>query len=170
MVNGRWIILVGCFLLTGCLAPGSPGEAGSDLTACIPPGQTAVEADVVHVSDGDTIIVRVDGEEQRLRYIGINAPEMGSETQAALAEQAYQLNCTLVADQSVLLLRDTSETDQYERLLRYVLVGDTFVNYELVRRGMARAHGYPPDTACSQSLEEAERLAREEDLGIWAGR
>ncbi len=168
-----WIFVFVLALLimqtAGCDS-GSPELSETGLTECVPGGQTPVTAEVVQIADGDTITVRVGLEEYRLRYIGINAPEMDSETQLELARQARDLNRQLVAEQSVLLLRDTSETDQYDRLLRYVFIDDTFVNYELVRRGLARARDYPPDTACSATLAEAERLAREEGLGIWAGR
>jgi micrococcal nuclease len=164
-----WALLAGFILLAACTgheisAPENPPAE------CIPPGQTPISAEVVKVIDGDTIAVQIAGEEQRLRYIGINAPEMDSENQRLLAEQARDLNYLLVAEQEVLLFRDTSETDQFQRLLRYVYVDDLFVNYELVRRGLVRARDYPPDTACSAMLAEAERLAREEGLGIWAGR
>jgi micrococcal nuclease len=141
----------------------------TELTACIPTGQEAVSAEVIHVADGDTITVRIAGQEYRLRYIGIDTPELDSENQKLLAEDALELNRTLVDNLSVLLLLDTSETDRYDRLLRYVIAGDTFVNYELVRRGFARAREYPPDTSCNNLFLEAENLAREEGLGIWAG-
>lgn len=155
------------------LAPGCDGEGqkfpDSDLANCVPGNQTPVAAEVVQVSDGDTISVRISGEEYRLRYIGINAPELDSETQRSFAEQALELNRQLVAGETVQLFRDTSETDRFDRLLRYVFIDDLFVNYELVRRGLAHAREYPPDTACSEILAEAERLAREEGLGIWSG-
>lgn len=163
------IVLSGSLLLSACVDGSSGPPIGADLPSCISPDQNAVEGHVVHIADGDTITVRIDGQDFRLRYIGINAPEMDSEAQKALAEQASELNRRLVEGQSVVLYRDTSETDRFERLLRYVFVDDTFVNFELVRRGLARAHDYPPDTACSDALEDAEQQARQDGLGIWAG-
>ncbi len=169
---GRFLLLLLTLLILLAASCDSDSQEfpATELADCVPGGQTAVVAEVVQIADGDTITVRIGLEEYRLRYIGINAPEMDSVAQYELARQALELNRQMIADQTVLLLRDTSETDQYDRLLRYVFVGDTFVNYELVRRGMARARDYPPDTACGATLEEAERVAREEGLGIWAGR
>ena len=40
-----------------------------------PTGET-VDAELVRVTDGDTIRVRIDGEEFRVRYIGIDTPEV----------------------------------------------------------------------------------------------
>lgn len=165
------LILVLISLLLASCDPqaGQPQLSIDTIPACIPLDQPSVEAQVVRIADGDTITVRIDGQDYRLRYIGINAPELDAEAQRRLAEQASDLNRQLVEDETLTLYPDTSDTDSYDRLLRYVVAGDIFINYELVRRGMARARDYPPDTACSATLEEAESLAREERLGIWAG-
>jgi endonuclease YncB( thermonuclease family) len=155
-------------LLTGCMELSAPPAANSsdESFSCIPSGQTPQTATVTHIADGDTITVDIDGERYRVRYIGINTPELDS-AEDDLAQQAKQLNALLVDGQEVELYRDTSETDQYDRLLRYVVIDDTFVNYELVAQGMARAKDYRPDTACSQIFKQAQDQAKTNDLGIW---
>jgi micrococcal nuclease len=67
-----------------------------------------------------------------------------------------------------LLVKDISETDKYDRLLRYVFVGDTFVNFELVNQGYAAAVTFPPDVACEDVFRSAEADARSRGLGLWA--
>jgi micrococcal nuclease len=115
--------------------------------------------------DGDTIEVELaDGALYRVRYIGINAP--GSGERLFLA--ANTLNSELLAGKTILLVKDVSEVDRYDRLLRYVLAGDVFVNYELVRLGLAEPGSYPPDTACDETFFEAAQTARQAGLGIWA--
>lgn len=133
---------------------------------CIPASQEPETARVTHIADGDTITVEMNGESYRVRFIGINAPELNSKDND-LAEDAKSLNAQWVEDQTVLLYRDTSETDPYDRLLRYVVVGDTFVNYQLVAQGAARARDYPPDTACSETFYTAQQAAKQNSLGIW---
>jgi endonuclease YncB( thermonuclease family) len=59
----------------------------------------------------------------------------------------------------VRLERDTSETDRYDRLLRFVYVGDTFVNETLVREGWAEAVLYLPDRAQFSNFSALEREA-----------
>jgi hypothetical protein len=76
-------------------------------------------------------------------------------------------NTDLVYGKTVTLVCDVSETDQYDRLLRYVIVGNIFLNYELVRSGLATAYRYPPDTACSSTFTDAENYARANQLGLW---
>jgi len=131
------------------------------LCGCGSPPDTAR---VTQVIDGDTIVVEGD---YRVRYIGINAPEVHPQPKTYGIE-ARQANRRLVEGKTVRLERDVSETDQYGRLLRYVYVDSIFVNAELVREGLARAKAYPPDTKYQDYLEQMEAEAREANRGIWA--
>ena len=83
------------------------------------------------------------------------------------AQAATDANRALVEGNTVRLEKDTSETDRYGRLLRYVWVGDTMVNLELVKRGLAEAKAYPPDIRYQQQLDAAEDQAKEAGLGMW---
>lgn len=124
----------------------------------------AQTAQVVAVIDGDTVDVQIDGETFRVRYIGMNTPEMGQ----PCANEAMAKNSELVAGKTVTLVKDVSETDQYGRLLRYVYVGDLFVNAELVRQGFANAATYPPDVAHADLFVQLEAEARADGRGCWA--
>lgn len=106
-------------------------------------------ATVTAVIDGDTIEVNMGGNIVRVRYIGINT----AESNEPCGSEATQANAALVAGQTVRMVKDVSETDQFGRLLRYVYVGNTFVNGELVRQGWAEAVRYPPDIAQAVHLE-----------------
>jgi micrococcal nuclease len=75
-----------------------------------------------------------------------------------------------VEGKQVTLIRDVSEKDQYDRLLRYVLINEVFINYELIHQGFAVVATFPPDVACSDILLEAEQLARVEEKGLWGER
>jgi len=121
-------------------------------------------AKVTQVIDGDTIVIEGG---YRVRYIGIDAPEIYPEMEACGME-ALQANRVLVDGKEVRLERDVSETDKYGRLLRYVYVNDIFVNAELVREGLAYAGAYPPDTKYQAYLEKLEAEARQAGRGIWA--
>ena len=131
------------------------------LCNCQSPPDTAK---VTQVTDGDTIVI-ADG--SRVRYIGIDTPEVYPKPEA-FGIEAWQANCELVEGKTVRLERDISDTDRYGRLLRYVYVDNIFVNAELVRRGLAYAKAYPPDTKHHDYLEELETEAREAGRGIWA--
>jgi endonuclease YncB( thermonuclease family) len=138
--------------------------AFSGLAGCIPnsPRETGM---VTKVIDGDTIEVVIREVSHTVRYIGMDTPEMQGEVYAL---EATQLNKNLVEGKFVTLVKDVSETDQYDRLLRYVVIGDLFINYELVKQGLAYAKDYPPDTACSQVLHSAQAEAQAAGLMLWS--
>jgi len=144
-------ILVSLFLILaiGCAAPTAPL--------------------VTKVIDGDTIEVDIAGTIYKVRYIGIDTPELDDERPEfyALAQEAARLNRQLVEGETVWLEKDVSETDKYGRLLRYVYVDDIFINAELVRQGLAWAKTYEPDIKYQDILEKAEAEARQDKTGIW---
>lgn len=145
------------FLLSGC------GDSRTvDVVSERPAEETAM---VVKVTDGDTIRVRfADGREEKVRYIGIDTPEMDQ----PFGEEAKDANQALVAGREVRLVRDVSERDRYGRLLRYVYVGELFVNAELVRTGLAHAATYPPDVAFADYLASLQHEAESAGKGLWA--
>lgn len=131
---------------TATLTPTVAFTATPEATAT--PAIVGELATVTAVIDGDTIEVSVNGASYRVRYIGMDTPETGD----VCGSEAKAANAALVAGQTVRMVKDVSETDRYGRLLRYVYVGDTFVNGALVAGGWAQAVDYPPDTAMSGLL------------------
>lgn len=138
--------------------------------------QELARAEVVRVVDGDTIIVRLNGREERLRYIGIDAPESVTPDQPVecFGMEASNENRRLVGGQTVYLEADREDRDRFGRLLRYVYVtepgGDLLmVNLLLVENGYAEAGSFPPNDRYRDELFDAERLAQAGDLGLWGG-
>lgn len=119
---------------------------------------------VVRVIDGDTIEVELAGEVERVRYIGIDTPEMNDRRAAVreLAVAAKEANARLVEGRRVRLELDVEKRDRYGRLLAYVFVGDTMVNEALVRSGHAAPYTFPPNVKYVERFVEAARLARAE--------
>ena len=151
---------VAAALLAGCWSSSAsaPGDGQGRL------GSRSSPAALAGVVDGDTITVRAGGGEESVRLIGINAPEQGE----CLAEEAGQTLAALLQQGPLHLEADTSDRDQYGRLLRYVYAGDVLVNEELVARGLALARRYEPDTARSEQLEAAQQRAQQAEAGMWA--
>ncbi len=121
---------------------------------------------VTRVIDGDTVILE-NGD--KLRYIGINTPELNSADKTeCFALEATTENQRLVENKKIRIEKDVSERDQYGRLLGYVYLEDgTFVNLELVKNGFASASSYPPDVAKANLFRELEMEARIRHLGLW---
>lgn len=138
-----------------------PRDTATETPAATP---ATVPAVVTRIIDGDTIEVRIGGETFRVRYIGMNTPE----TDEFCGPEATEVNRSLVGGQTVRLVKDVSETDRFGRLLRYVYVGDLFVNAELVRRGYASAATFPPDVTFASLFSQLESEARQAGRGCWA--
>ena len=121
---------------------------------------------VTKVIDGDTI--EIEGG-KRVRYIGIDTPETVDPNRPAgcYGKEASNKNSELVLNKKVRLVKDVSDTDRYDRLLRYVYIDDTFINDYLVKEGYAKASTYAPDVKFSEQFAASEREARENKRGLW---
>ena len=121
---------------------------------------------IVRVIDGDTI--EIEGGE-KVRYIGIDAPETVDPRTPVqcFGVEASNKNKELVEGKMARLEKDITERDKYGRLLRYVWVGDVFVNLELVKQGFAYSYSYPPDIKYQDLFVEAQQGAREAKRGLW---
>jgi micrococcal nuclease len=131
------------------------------------------EATVVHVDDGDTIDVRVDGHRERVRYIGIDAPEVAHAGVGGArgGEAAARLNQGLVGGgRHVRLEFDQQRRDRHGRLLAYVWRGDMMINLEMVRRGHARVLTIPPNVRYERWFASAQAEARAARRGLWGDR
>jgi micrococcal nuclease len=129
------------------------------------------EATVVYVDDGDTIDVQIGGHIERVRYIGIDAPEVPHHGQGGTqgGEAAARLNRAMVDRRRVRLEGDVEPRDRYGRLLAYVWLGETMVNLEMVHRGYARALTIPPNLRYARWFTGAEAEARAAGRGLWGG-
>ena len=122
------------------------------------------QAQLIRVIDGDTIDVRVNGVEQRVRYIGMNTPERDE----PCYQDARNYNSDLIQGQELTLVKDQSETDQFGRLLRYVYIGNFLVNRELVKQGYAEAVLYEPDGRFFLEFSQLEQAAAQQNLACHA--
>ena len=133
-------------------------------------GGGAGAAHVERVVDGDTIVVRVDGRSERVRYIGVDTPESvkpGVRVQC-FAKSAAKENRRLVLGRDVRLTYDAERRDRYGRLLAYVWRGELLVNAELVRLGYGKPLEIAPNLAHAPQLRELATAARRGRRGLWS--
>jgi len=152
--------------------PPTPTLPAGPEFACIPPDAPRVRARVLQVYDGDTIAVKMGFQVARVRYQGIDTPETkrrGDEPAHPWGLAAKRRNQELVSGKWVTLVWDprSEDHDHYGRLLRYVIVDDVFVNYQLLKEGLAWY--YVTDHACGPAFLEAEAEARAARRGLWSG-
>jgi endonuclease YncB( thermonuclease family) len=125
------------------------------------------DATVARVGDGDTIDL-ADG--SRVRLVQIDAPELG-EGECYGRQAAETLRELLPEGATVRLEPDArlDDVDRFGRLLRYVHVGETNVNLELVSRGVAAPWFFEGVRGrYADELLDAAREAEAERRGLWA--
>jgi micrococcal nuclease len=144
----------------------SPEIVSTPIPTLIPtPKIIGEEALVESIIDGETIVLD-DG--RKVRYIGVNAPKLhDSSSYGYYSLDSVNENIKLVEGKKVLLIKDTKEIDDSGNLLRYVYLGDLFINSELIKSGYAKAVVNPPNTLKKQELIEAQEEAYANKLGIW---
>lgn len=140
-------------------------------------------ATVVEVTDGDTIVVRVDGGTERVRLIGIDTPELhdseklerdvarSGQSRAAIQAQGRAARDFLVgrvAGRTVALEADVEPRDRYGRTLAYVWLDDVLVNALILEHGWGRLLTVPPNVRRVTQLRTAEQTARAAQAGLWA--
>lgn len=122
-----------------------------------------------HVIDGDTVVLE-DGE--RVRLIGINAPELGADGRTAdpFALEATLALRELVEGKQVRLVYGKERQDSYGRTLAYIDLPDgTDVQNELIARGYGVAIAISPNVYRVGRYFDGEKRARAENVGIWSG-
>jgi micrococcal nuclease len=131
----------------------------------VPPDESCYR--VLKVYDGDTILIRFpDGKVEKVRYIGIDAPERYKPYHL----QAKKKNLELLRKGEIRLEFDVKKKDRYGRWLAYVYSGKIMINAELIRLGLARVYHDEENTRYGELFEQLEKEARENHSGIWKKR
>lgn len=136
-----------------------------------------VSAEIVYVIDGDTIIVSMDGMEEKVRMIGIDAPESVSEAEEEnniYGEKAAEYTkVNLQEGTTIYLTFDQERTDIYGRTLAYIWLDKDFTDMnnlyqnQMVSDGYAIAVQYEPNILYWQVLETSMLKASINKRGLW---
>ncbi len=121
------------------------------------------KAEVVRVIDGDTYVLKINGEDTTVRLIGVDTPESvapsdyskenASEGKAVseIVRQKLRTGDTLYVEY------DVSPTDKYGRTLAYLYFEDgTMVQEWLLKNGYARIMTVPPNIKYAERLQDVE--------------
>lgn len=135
-------------------------------------------AEVVWVIDGDTMILRINGREERVRLIGVDCPESVSEVKeenTIYGKYASDFSKSeLYTGMKVYITYDVEKTDQYGRELVYLWTDDEVgdLNYlyqkKIVEEGYALAVSYEPNILYAGELHQGMIRAQEELKGLWS--
>jgi len=123
------------------------------------------------VIDGDTIVVEIGGQEEKVRLIGVDTPETVHPRKPVeyFGKEASDFTRKMVEGKAVKLEYDWQTRDKYGRLLAYVyIIGDgTFLNAEIIKQGYGFAYTRYPFKYL-EDFRQYEREARENNRGLWS--
>ena len=124
------------------------------------------------VVDGDTFwLINAKGEKEKIRFIGIDAPEAknyGKKVKQYYGKESTNFLTNYLKGKKVRLEYDVQRYDQYGRTLAYVYLEDgTFLNEYLIKNGYAKVVTFPPNVKYHRQFVIAERYARQHQLGMW---
>ncbi|MGD9571997.1 MAG: thermonuclease family protein [Thermoleophilia bacterium] len=158
-------------VLTAAAATGCAGGGASDE----PPATGDGEAGrVVRVVDGDTVIVALGAADERVRLLGVDAPESATPDRPVecYGPQSAAEAARLMPDGARVTLRfdpTQGRRDRFDRLLAEVTTatGTSTVNEQLVAGGFAEVFRGDGRGRLQPALRAAEREARDAVLGLW---
>ncbi len=137
--------------------------------ACLDPLSTPEFGQVKRVLDGSSILVDIQGRLTVVHYLGIQSPENIPFIQY-LGPPAATQNAAYVQGQIVQMIPDKAFNNLDGLQYRYVSIYNTqnFVNFELLRLGLAKVSAGSSGLACYDTFELVQQQARLSEVGLWA--
>lgn len=138
------------------------------------PISTHARSDVIKVTlnkciDGDTASFMYEDEIYKVRFLGINTPELKSKDPFAIEASNY--TCSALENAKEIKLEfdpKSDEKDKYERYLAWVFVDNILLETELIKKGYAEVKYIYGDYKYKDLLYQEEDIAKEKKLGIWS--
>lgn len=119
--------------------------------------------------DGDTARFNVDGVNEIVRFIGIDAPEIDSNQDFAIEAKEFVCDRLMVAETIYLVYDPESDKrDKFDRLIAWVYTEDPNpLQFEIVENGLARVRYIYGDYYFVDDLNDIQEKAKDRKMGIW---
>jgi micrococcal nuclease len=165
----------GAIFLAACQVPsvaGQPPTDGPDYPAQPPADTLTGPVPVSRVVDGDTLSVKTDNGDTKVRLIGVDTPELLDPRSPVecFAQEASDFTKNALTGQLVYLEDDPSQdsVDRYGRRLAYVWTLDgRLINLDLIAGGYANEYTYSTPYRYQRRFQDAEASAAERERGLW---
>lgn len=179
LIGKKWLLLtaVATLLLSGCAsleqkAHDISNDINEKFTQTISNDQR-IPAEFVRHVDGDTTVLKIDGKEQKVRFLLVDAPETvkpKTKVQPFGLEASKRTKELLSNASEITFEYDKGDKkDRYGRALGYIFVDGTLLQKTLMSEGLARvAYVKEPNIKYLAELEQAQEQAKSESLGIWS--
>ena len=139
-----------------------------------------IQGIVARVVDGDTAVIRVNGEDRRFRFLGVDTPETVHPSKGVqpYGKEASNFTKETLTGRQVWLEYDKAQQDRYNRYLAYIWLSkpnkiddDTvrkeMFNAKLLAGGYAKVMIIKPNTKYANLFTEIQNEAKKSKLGIW---
>ena len=113
------------------------------------------------IIDGDTFKLETG---EKVRLIGIDAPELSQPG----GEKSREYLTHLILNKGVTLETGYEDRDKYDRLLRFVYIGNTCINEEMIRQGYAEARYLTSNDSLREYYIQLEIEAETAKAGLWS--
>lgn len=162
--------------------PAPDAEATPDPSPAPPSSSQAprvTRAVVTRHTDGDTARFRLeDGTEERVRFIGIDTPEVHGQVEPYGREASAYTARAIPVGTTVWLETDVELRDRYDRMLAYIWldvpdsasdaeVRAKMLNARLLIDGYAQVYTFPPNVRYVEYFRAYQTEAREAGVGLW---
>jgi micrococcal nuclease len=141
------------------------------ITFMMPQTMEASDGVVTRVVDGDTIVIQIDGIEEKVRLIGVDTPESVHPDESRNVEYgkiASDYTEQMLLNREVEIELDVGERDRYGRILAYVYLDGKMFNELLLAEGHAKVSTVPPNVKYADRFVAIQNQARESKKGVWA--
>lgn len=169
-----------------------PAQVSASLSA-----SDAPQYKVTRVVDGDTIVVNINGQDEKIRLIGVNTPESVDPRKPVecFGKEASNYTKSLLENQNILLESDPTQgdKDKYGRLLRYIHLPNPTttenpsttptaqpaasqsappaainINLKLIQDGYAHEYTYSKPYKYQSQFKQAQIQAENTQKGLWS--
>ena len=143
--------------------------------------QDFVQAVIVRAVDGDTAVVKIDGQEKRVRFLGVDTPETVHPNKPVqfYGKEASSFTKESLNGRRVWLEYDSNPQDRYGRHLAYIwlnnpktinesTIRENMFNARLLLGGYAKVMIIKPNRRYETEFSKFQEEARNKKLGVWS--
>ncbi len=168
-------------IIIGVIAYFFGGESVFNISGNDSGNQDFVQAVIVRAVDGDTAVVKIDGQEKRVRFLGVDTPETVHPNKPVqfFGKEASSFTKENLNGRRVWLEYDSNPQDRYGRHLAYIwlnnpktinesTIRENMFNAKLLLGGYAKVMIIRPNKRYESEFKKFQEEARNKKLGVWS--
>lgn len=125
-----------------------------------------IEAQFIECVDGDTMILMVDNQQEKIRLLAVDTPERNQ----PYYRVASDFTCNLLKNSNTLEVEmdNNADRDSYDRLLSWIWVDDELLQSKLVESGLAKVAYLYDEYKYTDTLQTLQQQAQIKKINLWS--